>query len=86
MVNGKITKSETDTLLVSIRDFLSSAFNLKPFLANYERPFEGVLDCNIYLQSALQNPKLTLIDLVVDSLILNKERIGKLLVKSRWNQ
>ncbi|MBK8805922.1 MAG: hypothetical protein IPO21_04415 [Bacteroidales bacterium] len=82
-VNGKITKSETDTLLVSIRDF--QLLNLKPFI-NYERfLFEGVLDCNIYLQSALQNPKLTS-DLVVDSLILNKERIGKLLVKSRWNQ
>ncbi len=81
-VNGAISKNETDSLFLTFKDINIS--NLDRLAKNSNMDIKGVLNGSTVLTGLYSNPNF-LLDLHLNDLFVNNEKLGNLEVVTRWN-
>lgn len=82
IAHGKISENIYDTMFVGFKDFNLSNTDL--FLKNVSVDLDGWLDGNIKLIDLYNSPTY-LVDATIDSLYLNKEKLGDAIIKTNWD-
>ncbi|MCQ2218780.1 MAG: translocation/assembly module TamB [Paludibacteraceae bacterium] len=83
MVNGRVTESEQDSLLVSFHR--ASVHHLLSAVNKQDVPVDAYLDGAIHLHSLLGTPRFFTNGFHVDDITYMNDSIGSLLLNSRWN-
>ena len=82
MIHGKISEIQEDSLYLSFNDFDLSNSDL--FLNNFSVDLDGKLNGNFILADYYALPTY-LVDLAIDSLYFNKEKLGEAVFKTTWD-
>lgn len=81
VINGTISKQETDTLSLALNNLNIAALNL--YLNNMGYSVDGSITGEAKINNLYENPNL-FADIEISNMLLNSEQIGNIVFKSQW--
>ncbi len=81
-LHGKISKNPDDKLSIEFNRF--NLGNLNIFTKNEGIEFQGILNGNAEIKNFYENP-VFYSSIIIDTLIINKEKLGNAVIISNWN-